>query len=95
MQQTTSIWIYSNDYPLKISFPQMAEALTGQVMMDNCICCHTQLNLEFVKTGRLSYMQQAIGLDMQKLNEKKQKFLYEIIPKWIDEAMKNGKLIEI
>ncbi len=39
--------------------------------------------------------QQAIGLDMQKLNEKKQKFLDEIVPKWIDEAKKNGKLIEI
>ena len=39
--------------------------------------------------------QQAIGLDMQKLNEKKQKFLDDIVPKWIDEANKNGKLIEI
>ena len=32
---------------------------------------------------------------MQKLNEKKQKFMEEIVPKWIDEAKKNGKLIEI
>ena len=39
--------------------------------------------------------QEAIGLDMQKLNEKKQKFMDEIVPKWIDEAKKNGKLIEI
>jgi nitrite reductase (cytochrome c-552) len=39
--------------------------------------------------------QQAIGLDMQKLNEKKQKFLDEIVPKWIEEARRNGKLIEI
>ena len=39
--------------------------------------------------------QQAIGLDMQKLNDKKQRFLQEIVPKWIDEAKKNGKLIEI
>ena len=39
--------------------------------------------------------QEAIGLDMQKLNEKKQKFMEEIVPKWIDEAKKNGKLIEI
>ena len=36
----------------------MAEALTGQVVMDNCIRCHTQLNQEFVNTGRMSYMQQ-------------------------------------
>ncbi len=34
----------------------MAEALTGQVVMDNCIRCHTQLNQEFVKTGRMGYM---------------------------------------
>ena len=37
--------------------------------------------------------QQAIGLDMQKLNEKKQRFLQEIEPKWIEEAKKNGKLV--
>ena len=36
----------------------MAETLTGQVVMDNCIRCHTQLNQEFVQTGRMSYMQQ-------------------------------------
>ena len=35
-----------------------AEKLTGQVVMDNCIRCHTQLNTEFVKTGRMGYMQQ-------------------------------------
>ena len=34
-----------------------------------------------------------IGLDMQKLNEKKQKFMDEIVPKWIDEAKKNGKVV--
>ena len=39
--------------------------------------------------------QQAIGLDMEKLNSKKQRFLDEVVPKWIDEAKKNGKLIEI
>ena len=35
-----------------------AEDLTGQVVMDNCIRCHTQLNQEFVTTGRKGYMQQ-------------------------------------
>ena len=39
--------------------------------------------------------QAAIGLDMQKLNDKKQRFLQEIEPKWIEKAKKNGKLIEI
>ena len=34
----------------------MAETLTGQVVMDNCIRCHYQLNTEFVKTGRIGYM---------------------------------------
>ena len=39
-----------------------AETLTGQVVMDNCIRCHEQLNTEFVKTGRMGYMtQQAQG----------------------------------
>ena len=36
----------------------MAETLTGQVVMDNCIRCHEQLNTEFVKTGRMGYMKQ-------------------------------------
>ena len=36
----------------------MAEKMTGEVVMDNCIRCHTQLNQEFVKTGRMGYMQQ-------------------------------------
>ncbi len=39
--------------------------------------------------------QAAIGLDMQKLNANKQRFLQEIEPKWIAEAKKNGKLIEL
>ena len=39
--------------------------------------------------------QAAIGLDMKTLNDKKQRFLNEIVPKWIDDAKKNGKLIEI
>jgi nitrite reductase (cytochrome c-552) len=39
--------------------------------------------------------QAAIGLDMQKLNSKKQQFLETIVPKWIEEAKKNGKIVEI
>ena len=36
-----------------------------------------------------------IGLDMNMLNAKKNRFLDEIVPKWIEDAKKNGKLIEI
>ena len=36
-----------------------------------------------------------IGLDMPTLKQKKQKFLDQVVPKWIDEAKKNGKFIEI
>lgn len=36
----------------------MAEDLSAEVIMDNCIRCHTQLNQEFVKTGRMGYMEQ-------------------------------------
>jgi nitrite reductase (cytochrome c-552) len=39
--------------------------------------------------------QMAIGLDMPKLNEKKQKFLNTVVPKWIEDAKAKGKLIEI
>lgn len=34
----------------------MAEESSANVIMDNCIRCHTQLNQEFVKTGRINYM---------------------------------------
>ena len=34
----------------------MAETMSAEVIMDNCIRCHTQLNQEFVKTGRIDYM---------------------------------------
>ena len=34
----------------------MAEDASAEVIMDNCIRCHTQLNQEFVKTGRIDYM---------------------------------------
>ena len=35
--------------------PQVIQALNGsaEVIMDNCIRCHTQLNTEFVTTGRI------------------------------------------
>ncbi len=39
--------------------------------------------------------QMAIGLDMPTLKAKKQKFLDTVVPKWIEDAKKNGKLIEI
>ena len=39
--------------------------------------------------------QAAIGLNMNTLNDNKKRFLQEIEPKWIEEARKKGKLIEI
>jgi len=39
----------------------MAEEASAEVIMDNCIRCHTQLNQEFVKTGRIDYMQAQRG----------------------------------
>ena len=34
----------------------MAEEASAEVIMDNCIRCHKQLNTEFVNTGRIDYM---------------------------------------
>ena len=34
---------------------------SSQVIMGNCIRCHTQLNTEFVKTGKIDYMQTKVG----------------------------------
>lgn len=34
----------------------MAEDASAEVIMNNCIRCHTQLNQEFVNTGRIDYM---------------------------------------
>lgn len=33
-----------------------AQSMSSQVIMNNCIRCHTQLNTEFVKTGQIDYM---------------------------------------
>lgn len=43
---------------LTFSEPQVPAAKdpSAQVIMDNCIRCHTQLNQELVKTGRIDYM---------------------------------------
>ncbi len=37
--------------------PQVIQAIdaSAEVIMDNCIRCHTQLNQEFVKTGRIAF----------------------------------------
>ena len=37
--------------------PQVIKAIdeSASVIMDNCIRCHTQLNTEFVKTGKIDY----------------------------------------
>jgi cytochrome c nitrate reductase, small subunit len=34
---------------------------SAEVIMNNCIRCHTQLNTEFVKTGRVDYMMTQVG----------------------------------
>ncbi len=39
--------------------------------------------------------QALIGLDMPKLRQEKKQFMETIVPKWIDDAKKNGKLIEL
>lgn len=38
-----------------------AKDASAQVIRDNCIRCHKQLNQEFVKTGRISYMEAKRG----------------------------------
>ena len=39
----------------------MAEDASAEVIMDNCIRCHRQLNTEFVRTGRIDYMKARRG----------------------------------
>lgn len=42
----------------------MAKDGSAEVIMDNCIRCHTQLNQEGVKTGRIDYMASKRGEGM-------------------------------
>lgn len=42
----------------------MAEDMSAKVIMDNCIRCHTQLNQEFVKTGKIDFMMAKKGEGM-------------------------------
>lgn len=48
---------------VSFSEPQVIKAQTAsaQVIMNNCIRCHKQLNTEFVKTGRIDYMMVQAG----------------------------------
>ena len=39
----------------------MAQDASAQVIMDNCIRCHKQLNTELVKAGRIDYMMAKTG----------------------------------
>lgn len=39
----------------------MAEEASSEVIMDNCIRCHTEINTEFVNTGKIDYMQAKRG----------------------------------
>lgn len=45
------------------SEPQVIQAheASSEVIMNNCIRCHTQLNTEFVKTGKIDYMMSQVG----------------------------------
>lgn len=38
-----------------------AHEASSEVIMNNCIRCHTQLNTEFVKTGKIDYMMSQVG----------------------------------
>lgn len=38
-----------------------ANGESSEVIMNNCIRCHTQLNTEFVSTGRIDYMMSQVG----------------------------------
>ena len=40
-----------------------AEDASAEVIMDNCIRCHKQLNQEFVKTGRIDYNVPHMGMN--------------------------------
>ena len=48
---------------LTSSEPQVIQAhpASSQVIMNNCIRCHQQLNTEFVETGRIDYMMSEVG----------------------------------
>ena len=38
-----------------------ANGESSEGIMNNCIRCHTQLNTEFVNTGRIDYMMSQVG----------------------------------
>ena len=42
----------------------MAEEASSEVIMDNCIRCHTELNTRDVRTGKIGYMQAKCGEGM-------------------------------
>lgn len=53
-------------YFVTFNEPQVFKATdaSAEVIMDNCIRCHTELNQEIVKTGRIDYMKAKRGEGM-------------------------------
>ena len=50
----------SSKQPLERQAPRPGEA-ANQVIMNNCIRCHTDLNTTLVNTGKVDYMMTAVG----------------------------------
>ncbi|MBR1621849.1 MAG: ammonia-forming cytochrome c nitrite reductase subunit c552, partial [Prevotella sp.] len=84
-QEVTRILSHSVDYAqqarLRIAKVLARHGFTGEVPMPDIS----------TKAKAQAY----IGLDMAKLMDKKQRFLQTIVPKWIDDAKKKGKLISL
>lgn len=84
-QEVTRILSHSVDYAqqarLRIAKVLARHGFTGEVPMPDIS----------TKAKAQAY----IGLDMAKLMDKKQRFLQTVVPKWIDDAKKKGKLISL
>ncbi len=87
-QEVTRLLSHSVDFALQ------ARLLLSKVLVKHGV---TQdiMATEKAKIDTKAKAQQYIGLDMAMLNSNKQKFLDQIVPKWIATAKKKGRLIEI
>ena len=84
-QEVTRLLSHSVDYA------QQARLLTAKVLARHGFTGDVPMPDISTKAKAQAY----IGLDMAKLESKKKRFLDEVVPKWVDDAKKKGKLIEL
>jgi nitrite reductase (cytochrome c-552) len=68
------------------------KALTAQLLLKDIFHAHNATPPELPDVSTLEKAQAYIGLDMTTLVAQKKRFLAEVVPNWLAEAQKEGRI---